>query len=272
MPSPLKRPFGPEQPAGTFAASVPQSQHSFPSFMPLPQVAWVHWLGLPPAGGVQLEPGSRRHCETAVAVHGVAVVALLVRRDHAVSAERDAGPARHSADVALLDRARGRATVAVLHVVVVARLRSLQHPIAAGRGASTWLARPSGNPIRLPTGKAAYSRPHRSGCCRRTAHPGSSAPLPHLVVLMTTPSTGGGGPSEGPFPLPPPFPFPSGCPCATGALFHAGAAGGEGKANEYHQTERSSGTSERGSSRRRGAGNLPPAFIPVQGRTITAVE
>src|SRR5687768_7186928 len=39
--SPKNRPFGPLQPVGYVALSVPQSQPSFPSLMPLPQIAAV---------------------------------------------------------------------------------------------------------------------------------------------------------------------------------------------------------------------------------------
>src|SRR6516225_7361968 len=54
---PVSRPSGPGQPEGTFFGSVPQSQPSFPSLMPLPQVACVHLLGVP----VHVDPGSMRH-------------------------------------------------------------------------------------------------------------------------------------------------------------------------------------------------------------------
>src|SRR5688572_18852525 len=40
--SPKNRPFGPLQPVGYIALSVPQSQPSFPSLTPLPQIAAVH--------------------------------------------------------------------------------------------------------------------------------------------------------------------------------------------------------------------------------------
>ncbi len=60
VPSPLKRPFGPVQPEGSFVGSVPQSQASPASCIPLPQTAVVH----APAAGApddvfgQLEAGS----------------------------------------------------------------------------------------------------------------------------------------------------------------------------------------------------------------------
>src|SRR4051812_3849080 len=58
--SPKNRPFGPLQPVGTFAGSVPQSQPSLPSFTPLPQTVPMH---LPGAGAPdvvfgQVAPGS----------------------------------------------------------------------------------------------------------------------------------------------------------------------------------------------------------------------
>ncbi len=54
VPSPLKRPFGPVQPLGSLVGSLPQSQASPVSLMPLPQTATVHLLGVP----VQDAPGS----------------------------------------------------------------------------------------------------------------------------------------------------------------------------------------------------------------------
>jgi hypothetical protein len=54
LPSPLKRPFGPVQPVGSFVGSVPQSQASPVSSMPLPHTDFLQTLGAP----VQLQPGS----------------------------------------------------------------------------------------------------------------------------------------------------------------------------------------------------------------------
>ena len=60
VPSPLKRPFGPVQPVGSFVGSVPQSQASPASFTPLPQMAVVHApaIGAPVLVVGQVEAGS----------------------------------------------------------------------------------------------------------------------------------------------------------------------------------------------------------------------
>src|SRR5579871_3221914 len=64
VPSPLKRPFGPVQPLGSFVGSVPQSHDSPAPTTPSPQTARVH---LPACGadGVpgQVAPGSRWQVE-----------------------------------------------------------------------------------------------------------------------------------------------------------------------------------------------------------------
>jgi hypothetical protein len=54
VPSPLKRPFGPVQPVGSFAGSAPQSHASPVSTTPLPHTPFVQTLGDP----LQLAPGS----------------------------------------------------------------------------------------------------------------------------------------------------------------------------------------------------------------------
>src|SRR5262245_40981742 len=59
--SPKNRPFGPLQPVGYGPSLfVPQSPPSFPSFMPLPQMAALHIPGAGPPGADfgQVEPGS----------------------------------------------------------------------------------------------------------------------------------------------------------------------------------------------------------------------
>ena len=62
LPSPLKRPFGTEQPAGNFVGSVPQSQPSLPSFIPLPQTLTEHFPG---AGAPPRSSGSSRPLDLA---------------------------------------------------------------------------------------------------------------------------------------------------------------------------------------------------------------
>ena len=126
VPSPLKRPLGPVQPRGNVVGSVPQSQASPASLMPLPQMAVVHIpaAGAPDAVVGQVEAGSTWQVRrAAVTVGRVAVVARLAAFDDAIAANRDAGLPRHGATPAGLDRqAVGRAAVAADLVPVVAGL------------------------------------------------------------------------------------------------------------------------------------------------------
>ena len=186
----------------------------------------MHWLGLPPAGGVQLEPGSRRHCAEQPSLSiGVAVVALLVAvTKPSPHRGTQTGPALGR--VALFERARGRATVAVLHVGSSQRLRLPASHCRRPRCEHTAAGRAQPHPSSSWQSGVQPSPPVRllSSHCS----PGSSAPLPHLVVLMTTPSTGvAARPRDrSRFRL---RARPPGCSRSTRALFHAGAAGGEGR-------------------------------------------
>src|SRR5207244_1499187 len=77
----------------------------------------------------------------AVAVAGVAIVALLGTDDDAVSADRRAWEARVRAGPPALERAGRGATVSAARVVIVALLTADEEPVAADRRA---LARHAG--------------------------------------------------------------------------------------------------------------------------------
>ena len=90
----------------------------------------------------------------AVAVHGVAVVALLLARDLAVAAHGVAAVLAAGALPAALERAVGRATVAAVGVAVVAGLGAFDHAVATLYVVDAGLADRRARPVRLAHARA----------------------------------------------------------------------------------------------------------------------